>query len=108
MTLNPFDLVSVEDTRAHLSVDDDVPESLLSIYARGALAYCLRFCDRDDFDAVEKLPDDFRIGYLLVLADQWEHRSAQSEVQLYANPAAQAFLHPLRDLSDRYRTDQEA
>lgn len=100
MTMDPFDIVSADETREHLNVDDDVPDSRIANYAKGALAHCLRYCEREDFTTPEALPDDFKIGYLLVLSDLWEHRGSQMEVQLYENRAAAAFLYPLRDLRD--------
>lgn len=100
MTMDPFAIVSADDTREHLNVDDDVPDSKIANYAKGALAHCLRYCERDDFTTPEALPDDFKIGYLLVLSDLWENRGSQTEVQLYENRAVKALLYPLRDLRD--------
>lgn len=101
MSIEPFDVASEEDTRFHLAADDDVPAARFLPYAAGALAFCLRRLDRADLTTADLLPADFRIAYLLVLCDLWEHRASQSEIQLYKNPAADMILFPLRDLRDK-------
>lgn len=101
MSIAPFDVASEDETRFHLAADPDVPAGRFLPYALGALAFCLRRCERADFITAESLPADFRIAYLLVLCDLWEHRASQSEIELYENMAADMILYPLRDLRDQ-------
>lgn len=105
MNIDPFELVSLPRTLKHLREDAGIDLEDLEEKARGALDYCLSYCDNPAFTSVDALPPRFKSAYLLVLSDLWEHRAAQSETNLRDNAAATNLLWSLRSLRDSVRQE---
>lgn len=99
MTMIATDLVPIEQMRTHLLLDegDTAQDANIQLYANAALAWCLWYCDEPKWQAAADVPDQVRVAMLLVLTDFFEHRSKQSEIQLYSNSAAEMMLFSCRN-----------
>jgi hypothetical protein len=101
MTIDAATLVPIERMREHLRLesDDDSQDGTILLYANAALGWCLWFCDEPRWLTSADVPSQVESAMLLVLTDLFEHRSSQSEFQLYKNPMAEALLFSCRNWS---------
>ena len=99
--INPFDLVDLPRTLAHLREDSDVDENALEVYAVAALDHCLSYCDSPQLATVDDLPPRFKACYLLALAALWNGRDGVTKVDLKKHPLLEDMLFSMRDLRDR-------
>lgn len=97
MTIVVTDVVPIEELRAHIEFDAEDRDALIIRYAQAALDYCLRWCDEPRWKTAADVPTPVVSALLLVFADLFEHRTRQSEVQLYKNRAAEQLLWPYRN-----------
>lgn len=83
--------------KQHIEYDDNDRDEQITFYAQSALDYCLKWCDEPAWKAPEDIPHPVKSATLLVLGDMFEHRTSQSEIQLYENKAAERLLFPYRN-----------
>ncbi|MGG2139912.1 head-tail connector protein [Symbiopectobacterium sp. RP] len=97
MAIKVTDVVPIEELRQHLEYDDEDRDALILRQAQSSLDYCLRFCDEPRWKGVKDLPSQIVQAMLLYLCDAFEHRGAQTEVQLYTNQRAEDLLFQVRN-----------
>jgi len=97
MTIKVTDVVPIEELRQHIEFDGDDRDALITRYAQSALDYCLRWCDDPAWKVAEDIPQPVVMAMLLVFGDLFEHRTSQTEVQLYANRAAESLMWHCRN-----------
>ncbi len=82
----------MELLRHHIEYDDTDRDDLIIFYAQGALEYCLTYCDQPSWQVADNIPHSVKSAIILVFADMFEHRLAQSEIQLYKNETVERLL----------------
>lgn len=97
MAIVVTDVVRIEELRQHIEFDGDDRDALIKRYAQAALNYCLRWCDDPRWTVAADIPEPVVSAMLLVFGDLFEHRTSQSEVQLYANAAAENLMWSCRN-----------
>lgn len=97
MAIKVTDVVQVEELRQHIEFDSDDRDAVITRYAQAALDYCLRWCDDPRWVKAGDIPSPVVSAMLLVFADLFEHRTGQSEVQLYTNAAAENLMWSCRN-----------
>ncbi|EIH0466429.1 phage head-tail connector protein [Escherichia coli] len=95
MAINVLDVLSLKLLKQHIEFEDDDRDELITLYAQAAFDYCLRLCDEPAWKVAPDIPAAIKGAVLLCFADMFEHRTAQSELQLYSNAAAERmmFIH---------------
>lgn len=95
MAINVLDVLSLKLLKQHIEFEDDDRDELITLYAQAAFDYCLRWCDEPALKVAPDIPAAIKGAVLLCFADMFEHRTAQSELQLYSNAAAERmmFIH---------------
>ncbi|UNH23106.1 head-tail connector protein [Moellerella wisconsensis] len=83
--------------KQHIEYDDDDRDEQITFYAQSALDYCLKWCDEPAWKVPEDIPHPVKLAVLLVFGDMFEHRTSQSEIQLYENKAAERLLFHYRN-----------
>lgn len=106
MAITVTDLVDIEELRQHIEFDGDDRDALIRRYAQGALELCLKWCDNPAWKVAGDIPAPVVNAMLLVFADLFEHRTSQSEVQLYENRAAQNLMWPYRCFRDSHPVEK--
>lgn len=97
MAIVVTDVVKLEELRQHIEFDGDDRDALIKRYAQAALNYCLRWCDDPRWKVAADIPEPVVSAMLLVFGDLFEHRTSQSEIQLYANAAAENLMWSCRN-----------
>ncbi|MBB1584255.1 head-tail connector protein [Serratia sp. OS31] len=97
MAIVVTDVVQIEELRQHIEFDGDDRDALIKRYAQAALNYCLRWCDDPRWKVAADIPEPVVSAMLLVFGDLFEHRTSQSEIQLYANAAAENLMWSCRN-----------
>ncbi|EPI2798875.1 head-tail connector protein [Citrobacter koseri] len=97
MTIDVLDVVPIDELRQHVEMDTDDRDALIKRYAQAALDYCLRWCDEPRWKTAEDIPSSVVSAMLLVFGDLFEHRTSQTEVQLYSNIAAENLMFSFRN-----------
>ncbi|CAI1121002.1 head-tail connector protein [Serratia liquefaciens] len=97
MAIVVTDVVQIEELRQHIEFDGDDRDALIKRYAQAALNYCLRWCDDPRWKVATDIPEPVVSAMLLVFGDLFEHRTSQSEIQLYANAAAENLMWSCRN-----------
>ncbi len=97
MTINVLDVVPIEELRQHIEFDGVDRDAVIKRYAQAALDYCLRWCDEPRWKAAGDIPSPVVSAMLLVFGDLFEHRTSQTEVQLYTNAAAENLMFSCRN-----------
>lgn len=92
-----LDVVSLPLLKQHIEYDDNDRDEQITFYAQSALDYCLRWCDEPAWKLPEDIPHPVKSAMLLVLGDMFEHRTSQSEIQLYENKAVERLLFQYRN-----------
>lgn len=95
MAIDVLQVVSLNLLKQQVEFDGDDRDELITLYAQSAFDYCVRWCDEPSWKAASDIPAAIKGAILLVFADMFEHRTAQGEVQLYENAAAERmmFIH---------------
>ncbi|OHV12123.1 head-tail connector protein [Kushneria phosphatilytica] len=99
--IEPTQVVSLDTMKAHLRLDHDAEDELISLYAGAALDWCLWYCDNPNQDSADALSRNFKAAMLLVLGDLFANREAQFENSAYTNPTAENLLWADRDWAHR-------
>lgn len=97
MAIVVTDVVQIEELRQHIEFDGDDRDALIKRYAQAALNYCLRWCDDPRWKVAADIPEPVVSAMLLVFGDLFEHRTSQSEIQLYANASAENLMWSCRN-----------
>lgn len=92
-----LDVVPLPLLKQHIEYDDNDRDEQITFYAQSALDYCLRWCDEPAWKLPEDIPHPVKSAMLLVLGDMFEHRTSQSEIQLYENKAVERLLFQYRN-----------
>lgn len=92
-----LDVIPLSLLKQHIEYDGDDRDEQITFYAQSALDYCLKWCDEPAWKAPEDIPHPVKSATLLVLGDMFEHRTSQSEIQLYENKAAERLLFQQRN-----------
>ena len=88
-------IVSVEELKAHLRIQQDAEDALLERLLHQAQAAANDFC-RTDFDA--DAPEPVRLAVLLMVSHFYENRdNPDRQVYLTMRMAFQNLLYPYRD-----------
>ncbi|WP_426785112.1 head-tail connector protein [Rahnella variigena] len=106
MSISVTDVVPIEELRQHIEFDGDDRDALITRYAQSALDYCLRWCDDPTWKDAEDVPSPVVTAMLLVFGDMFEHRTSQTEVQLYVNRAAESLMWHCRNWSNTTPTEE--
>lgn len=96
MTIDVLDVVPLEVLCQHVEMDTDDRDALIKLYAQSALDYCMRWCDDPRWKSAADIPSPVVSAMLLVFGDLFEHRTSQTEVQLYSNAAAESLMFSCR------------
>lgn len=105
MAIDVLDVVPIEELRQHLEFDGTDRDAVIKRYAQAALEYCLRWCDEPRWKVAGDIPAPVVSAMLLVFGDLFEHRTDQTEIQLYKNTAAENLMFLCRNWSGV--TDEE-
>ena len=97
MAIDVLDVVPIEELRQHIEFDGDDRDPVIKRYAQAALDYCLRWCDEPRWKVAGDVPSPVVSAMLLVFGDLFEHRTSQTEVQLYSNAAAENLMFSCRN-----------
>ncbi|HBM0283745.1 head-tail connector protein [Salmonella enterica] len=97
MTIDVLSIVPIEELRQHVEMDTDDRDAVIKRYAQSALDYCLRWCDDPRWKQASDIPSPVVSAMLLVFGDLFEHRTSQTEVQLYTNVAAENLMFSCRN-----------
>ncbi|MGV8925014.1 MAG: head-tail connector protein [Ewingella sp.] len=106
MSIVVTDVVPIEELRQHIEFDGDDRDALIKRYAQSALDYCLRWCDEPAWKLAGDIPSPVVTAMLLVFGDLFEHRTSQTEVQLYVNRAAESLMWMCRNWSNSTTTEE--
>lgn len=107
MAINVLDVVPIEELRQHIEFDATDRDAVIRRYAQAALEYCLRWCDDPRWKVAGDIPSPVVSAMLLVFGDLFEHRTSQTEIQLYTNAAAENLMFSCRNwrgISDEEET----
>jgi uncharacterized phage protein (predicted DNA packaging) len=88
-------LVTLAEVKAHLRLDTNDEDTLLTMFAEAATEY-VQNVTRAPWDVPEEVPFSVKAATLLVAADLFENREAQSVSKLYVNETALLLLWPYR------------
>lgn len=97
MAIDVLDVVGIDELRQHVEIDTADRDAVIKRYAQAALDYCLRWCDEPRWKLAADIPAPVVSAMLLVFGDLFEHRTAQTEVQLYNNAAAENLMFNCRN-----------
>lgn len=97
MTIDVLSVVPIEELRQHVEMDTDDRDAVIKRYAQSALDYCLCWCDDPRWKRASDIPTPVVSAMLLVFGDLFEHRTSQTEVQLYTNVAAENLMFSCRN-----------
>lgn len=97
MAIDVLDVVPIEELRQHIEFDGDGRDAVIKRYAQAALDYCLHWCDEPRWKVAGDVPSPVVSAMLLVFGDLFEHRTSQTEVQLYSNAAAENLMFSCRN-----------
>lgn len=97
MAIDVLTVVGIDELRQHLEFDSDDRDAVIKRYAQAALEHCLKWCDEPKWKAAGDIPAPVVSAMLLITADLFEHRTAQSDIQLYENKAAENLMFPHRN-----------
>lgn len=106
MSISVTEVVPIEELRQHIEFDGDDRDALITRYAQSALDYCLRWCDDPTWEKAGDVPSPVVTAMLLVFGDMFEHRTSQTEVQLYVNRAAESLMWHCRNWSNTTPTEE--
>ena len=84
-------LVTLDEVKAHLRIVGTDDDSLLTLYQSAIEEHIMELCG-----AFSDVPFAIKAAALLLIADLYEHRTAQVEDALYENKAAQLLIYPHR------------
>lgn len=95
MAIDVLDVLSLNLLKQQIEFEGDDRDELITLFAQAAFDYCYRWCDEPAWKSAGDIPAAVKGAVLLCFADMFEHRTAQSEVQLYENAAAERmmFIH---------------
>lgn len=100
------DVVPIEELRQHIEFDGDDRDALIVRYAQSALDQCLLWCDEPKWKVAADIPSPVVTAMLLIFGDLFEHRTSQTEVQLYVNRAAESLMWNCRNWSNTTPTEE--
>lgn len=95
MAIDVLEVISLRLFKQQIEFEEDDRDDLITLYAQAAFDYCCSWCDEPAWQHPDDIPAAVKGAVLLVFADMFEHRTSQSEVQLYENKAAERmmFIH---------------
>lgn len=97
MPIDVLDVVPLEELRQHVEFESGDRDAVIKRYAQAALDYCIQWCDEPAWKVASDIPIPVVSAMLLIFGDLFEHRSGQTEVQLYANRAAENLMFNFRN-----------
>jgi len=91
-------LVSRSEAKIHCRIDGNTEDSYVDALILAAEGYVSQYLNRPlvpwtEDSPVQDTPEEVKHAILLVIADLYQNREAQTEKQLYANQAVQNLLH---------------
>lgn len=89
-------ILSLSEVKSWLRIDTSDEDAELQRLIDAAELHAEKVMDREleSFaGSPAALPEDVRLGLRMMIADWYEHREAQAEGELRANPAADRLLH---------------
>lgn len=95
-------LVTLDEAKAHLRVDTDDDDALITIYNEAAFDYCQNYLNVTDMssgngDSPTVYPAGIRAAALLLIGDFYENRQiSYIDARIADNPAVVNLLHPYR------------
>lgn len=94
-------ILNLTEIKHHLRLDSDDEDAHLSLLAEAAEHYAAEFLDRpvpwlDTEGQPVPVPASVKVALLLIVADLYENREAQSLSNTQQNPALQNLLMPYR------------
>jgi uncharacterized phage protein (predicted DNA packaging) len=90
------DLIEAKD---HLRVQVDTDDALIEAYIEAAEQHVLNYLNLSEEELLGSptdRPAPLRIATLMIVADLYEHREAQSDIEIHENPAVDRLLFPYR------------
>lgn len=97
MAIDVTTVVPIEELRQHIEFDATDRDAVIKRYAQAALDYCLTWCDEPRWKSASDIPSPVVSAMLLVFGDLFEHRTSQTEVQLYTNSVAENLMFNYRN-----------
>lgn len=91
-----FTALFVMSLKEHLRLIDDTDDALLTLYSLAIWSHLRELCDFDWETSTDDPAHGLYAAALLLAADLYEHRTAQVDVALYENKAAQMLIYPHR------------
>lgn len=92
-----LNVISLPLLKQHIEYDTNDRDEQITFYAQSALDYCLKWCDEPAWKEPDDIPHPVKAAALLVFGDMFEHRTEQSEIQLYENTAAERLMFRYRN-----------
>jgi hypothetical protein len=88
-------MITVDEAKAHCRIDDNQSDTELAAMIAAAEAHVENYLNV----LPDPVPAPVKAAALLLVADLYEHREAQSEMALYANRAFFQLLNPYRAMA---------
>jgi len=97
------DFLSLQLAKSHLRVVHARDDDYIELLTKAALNAVLDFIDFPTWDDVKtkyenNVPEDLIYAALLIIGDMYANRAAQTEVNLYINPACERLMFPKRKM----------
>ncbi len=86
--------VTLEQAKRHLRVGFSDDDADIQLYLNAAAAWALRYCNRETVPTGAEF--EFDAATLLVMADLYEQREAQTTEKLIENKSARRLIDPYR------------
>ena len=80
MAIDVLQVISLKLLKQQIEFEEDDRDELITLYAQAAFDYCYRWCDEPAWKEATDIPAAVKGAVLLVFADMFEHRTAQSDV----------------------------
>ena len=87
------------EAKEHLRVEIDTDDTLIDTYIAAAEEHVMRYLNLTEEELLGSpgsRPAPIRAAVLMIVADLYEHREAQTDLQIYDNPAVDRLLFPYR------------
>lgn len=85
-------LISLNEAKSHLKVDNTEEDTLIQIYIDAAVDYIAVFLNDENFLYAPSI----KAACLLIVGDLYENRMGGNDKEVKPNPAVQNLLYPYR------------
>lgn len=92
-------IVSLQETKQHLRVDQDAEDDLIALYIKAAHEYVENYLDSNIpgiNDSPEAIPFSIKAAALLLIGGMYQNREDTIPTNLKENSAVQNLLQPFR------------